>query len=115
MRKQLYKRDRAPARAKGVLAMPGLPRGLSQLAPLGCPDANVTEVKSAIFVLAWRSGLVVGKGSGYDAMKNTYEVIGQSRRDGRKQDMTIQGEAVADLIKLTRILNGGQHQPGALV
>jgi len=110
MRRRLYKPERRPARDHGVLA--GV--GAYPLAPVALPDANAGEVAKAIFALARESGVIVGRGSGYDAIKDEYTVIGKSRVTGRAQDFKVSGSSVADVIVLARMLNGGPMKLGRL-
>lgn len=112
-KRPLYKRERPAARDKGVFAAT-IRNGLYELAPIGCPDANAGEVAKAIFAIAWEAGVKVGRGSGYDGLKDEYTVIGKSRETGKAQDFKVRGAEVADLIRYARILNGGKLDRGAL-
>ena len=97
-RRRLYKPERKPARAKGVIG---------RNAPIALPDASRTEIATALFALAQQCGVIVGRGADYDALKDVYTVLGKSRETGRAQDFSIQGQAVADVIVMARLLNGG--------
>ena len=98
-RRPNYKPERRPARLKGVLY---------KLAPIGCPDASESEVSKAVFALAWKAGFVVGRGSGYEPLKDKYTLIGKSRTTGKAQDVELEGHAVAETIYTFRLLNGGR-------
>jgi len=113
VKRPLYKRPRPPARDKGIFE--GLIRnGICKLAPIGCPDANAGEVSKAIFSIAWEAGVKVGRGSGYESLKDEYTVIGKSRATGKARDFRVKGEEVAALIRLARVLNGGKLELGHL-
>jgi hypothetical protein len=103
-KRRLYKPDRRPARAKGVLGK----HSVEKMAPVGCLDATEGEVAKALFVLARQSGVTVGRGSGYDPLRDIYTVIGKSASTGKVQDFDIEGGVVAELIRVARILNGGR-------
>ncbi len=111
-RRPLYKRPRPPARDKGVLS--AIKNGLYELAPVALPDANEGEVSKAIFALALQADVLVGRGSGYDGLKDEYTVIGKSRTTGKAQDFKIKGEVVAELIRVARLFNGGKMTRGSL-
>lgn len=108
VKRRLYKPERRPARRKGVL---------ERQAPIACPDANRTEIAMALATLCRMSGVVVGQGGTYDALKDEYTVIGKvldGSKDtagiptGKAQDVTVKGLEVARLIKLVRRMNGGK-------
>lgn len=100
------RRSIVPARKKGVF--------LYELAPIGCPDASAGEVSKALFALAWEAGVAVGRGSGYDQLRDEYTVIGKHKASGKAQDFKIAGAEVAAAIKIARMLNGGaMHRPAA--
>jgi hypothetical protein len=101
-RRNLYKRERAPARDKGVL--------FHAHAPVGCLDANEGEVSKAIFAVAKLAGVIVGRGSGYDSLRDRYYVIGKDRVTGKAQDFQFEGAVVAAAIYDARRLNGGKLQ-----
>ena len=101
-KRRLYKPERKPARKKGVLHVPEM-----VLAPVGCADARATEIKTAVYSIARLAGFDVGQGSGYDALRDEYTVIGKSRATGKAQDVVIQGAEVAAAIRLARMLNCG--------
>lgn len=90
---------RAPARKRGVLY---------GKAPLAMADATGGEVVMAIASLALDAGVVVGRGWGYDSLRDEYTVLGKSKATGKAQDFKIAGEAVASVIAMARILNGGK-------
>ena len=104
-KRRLYKPERKPARTKGVLY---------KLAPIGCIDASQGEVAKAIFAMALQAGFAIGRGSGYDPLRDEYTVIGKSRETGKVQDVKIQGADVAELIRFARRLNGGKLQRRAV-
>lgn len=108
-KRRLYKPERAPARKKGVIGK-HQKIALYKLAPVGCPDANEGEVAKALFAIAREAGVIVGQGSGYDALRDEYSVIGKSLETGKAQDFTIAGFEVAVCIKLGRMMNGGKMQ-----
>lgn len=91
--------DRAPARTKGTLY---------NKAPIAMLDATINEIATAIFSLAIEAGVAVGRGCGYDSLKDEYTVMGKSLTTGRIQDFKVAGESVAALIGLSRMLNGGK-------
>ncbi len=98
VRRRLYKPERKPARRRGALY---------ELAPVGCPDASPGEVAKAVFALAKEANAAIGQGSGYDPLRDEYTVIGKSLETGKAQDFKVQGEEVASVIRLARMLNGG--------
>jgi hypothetical protein len=98
-RRPMYKKERAPARTKGIL------RG--ETAPAALPDANSGEVALALFALADEAGVIVGRAGSYDNYKDEYTVIGKSKTTGKAQDFIIHGREVADVIVLARFCNGG--------
>lgn len=117
VRRRLYKKERAPARDKGVFkndVKTVVKNGLCNTAPLACPDANHGEVVKAIYSLAYMGGVEVGRGVGYDPLKDEYTAIGKSRTTGKAQDFTIKGEVVAEVIRVARMLNGGKMEKKAL-
>lgn len=107
-KRRLYKPERKPARTKGVLGK----HGLYKLAPVSCPDANGGEVAKALYAVAREAGVIVGRGSGYDALRDEYSVVGKSLATGKAQDFTIAGAEIAVCIKLARMMNGGEMVAG---
>lgn len=103
-KRRLYKPERRPARKRGVL---------EKDAPLSVPDASRFEIASAIFAIAKEAGVKVGRGSGYDPLRDEYTVIGKSTATGKAQDFKIAGSEVANAIVLFRYLNGGKARPAA--
>lgn len=99
VRRRLYKPERSPARVKGTMYL---------YAPIGLPDATEGEVAKALFAIGKEAGVSIGRGSGYDSLRDEYTVIGKSRATGKAQDYKIAGAEVATLIKLARIWNGGK-------
>ncbi len=97
-KRRLYKPERRAARVKGILY---------ELAPIGCPDAGEEEVAMAVFSMAKQAGFIIGRGSGYDGLRDEYTVVGKSLRTGKVQDVTIAGADVALLIDYARSLSGG--------
>jgi|WetSurMetagenome_2_1015567.scaffolds.fasta_scaffold10214_4 hypothetical protein len=113
VRRSLYKRPRPPARDKGVFE--NLVRNsVCKSAPNGCLDANAGEVVRAIYAICIEAGVDVGRGCGYDALKDEYTVVGKSRHTGKAQDFKVKGFDVAELIHLCRRLNGGPMIHGKL-
>ena len=106
-KRQWYKKERAPARPKGVLGK----HSIYKRAPNGCVDADEGEVAKAIYSVAREAGVLVGRGSGYDSLRDEYTVIGKSMATGKAQDFKIAGVEVAVCIKLARMLNGGAMRP----
>jgi hypothetical protein len=98
-KRRLYKPERRPARIKGVLY---------GMAPIGLPDANAGEVAKALFALAKEAGVKVGRGSGYDSLRDEYTVVGKSAATGLARDYKIDGSTVAQLITFARLLAGGK-------
>ena len=96
-KRRLYKPERAPARIKGVL-------GHFQ-APVACPDATVPEIAMALASICDAGKIEVGRGGEYDALGDTYTIIG--KHNGKAQDLKIGGWQVAYIIGLVRQLNGG--------
>lgn len=99
VKRPYYKKQRAPARTKGVLR--------AEVAPVALPEANSNEVALALFALAEEAGVVVGRAGGYDRHRDEYTVVGKCKRSGKAQDFIIKGAEVADLILLGRLMNGG--------
>lgn len=99
VRRPMYRKERAPARTKGILR--------SEAAPAALPDANSGEVALALFALADEAGVIVGRAGSYDNYKDEYTVIGKSKATGKAQDFIIHGREVADVIVLARLCNGG--------
>lgn len=96
VKRRLYKPDRKPARKKGE-RLPG---------PVALRGASTKEVVSAIAAACHLTNTTVGRGLGYDEQKDQYWVIAKSP-EGKVQDFRVEGEWVADAIRLTRLLNGG--------
>jgi hypothetical protein len=98
-----------PLPDKGVFANPtGLIHDVCQAAPIGCPDACLGEITKALYAIAKEAGVKVGRGCGYDQLKDIYVIVGKSLTTGKAQDFSVQGEEVAALIQLARILAGGR-------
>jgi hypothetical protein len=108
-KRRLYKPERSPARKRGIFGK----HSVHKLAPVSCPDANEGEVAKALYAVAREAGVIIGQGSGYDALRDEYTVIGKSMATGKAQDFTIAGAEIGVCIKLARMLNGGQMRPGA--
>lgn len=83
------------------------------LAPVGLLDAGEYEIASAIASIVHQAGILVGRAGEYDQLRDEYTVVGKSIATGKAQDFKISGDAVADVIKLTRWMNGGKFVPGA--
>lgn len=98
-RRPLYKRERSPARTKGVIG---------KEAPISLPDASRTEITTALYALCQEAGVVIGMGAEYDWLKDSYTVIGKSKATGKAQEITVQGAEVGNVITLARMLNGGR-------
>jgi hypothetical protein len=77
-------------------------------APIGLPDANSGEVLKAIVAIMKQAKSIPGRALGYDQLKDIYYVIGKSMTTGKAQDFTIQGDEVATVIKLARMMAGGR-------
>lgn len=98
-RRRLYKPERPAARTKGAIAT---------CAPMAMLDAGEAEVVLAILALCREAGIIVGRGGEYDPLRDKYTVIGKSRTTGKAQEITIEGEEVANVIGVFRQLNGGR-------
>lgn len=107
VKRPLYKAPRPPARNKGVFGK-WFPKGLCPSAPNGCLDANAGEVSKALFAISLEAKVKIGRGSGYDSLKDEYTVVGKSMATGRAQDFRVKGEEVAAVIQVARQLNGGR-------
>ena len=92
-RRRLYKPERSPARKVGVL---------HKEAPVGCLNANGKEIEMAIAAICQTAGVVPGRGSGYNSIRDEYHIVGKSRVNGKVQDFVIEGVAVAALINTLR-------------
>jgi hypothetical protein len=113
VKRRYYKRERRPARHKDNIA---------DFAPLGCPDANESEVRSAVFAVAKQmTNAIVGRAGEYDRDRDEYVVIakildGGTMADGfpsgKVGDLKIPGELVAEAIIIARTLNGGKNDKG---
>lgn len=95
--RRLYKPERRPARRRGVL---------HDQAPVGCPNATVSEIAMAIASICEAAHVAVGRGGMYDSIRDEYTIIGKDKRTGKAQDFKIEGVAVAALINELRIWNG---------
>ena len=113
VKRPLYKAPRPPARDKGVFGQM-FAKGICPSAPMGCLDANAGEVSKAIFAISLEAGVKIGRGCGYDGIKDEYTVVGKSMATGKAQDFRVKGEEVATLIQVARQLNGGRMEPGRL-
>jgi hypothetical protein len=109
LRKPYYKKPRRPATDKGVFESK-FRNDICALAPIGCIDANSGEVTKALAVLAYQSGVIPGRGCGYEPLKDQYTIIGKSIKSGKAQDFRVEGETVAELIHVARALNGGKME-----
>lgn len=113
VKRRLYKPERRPARKHGVFgkaleyANAKFKPKVDPFAPVGLPDASAGEVRKALFAMCQSAGVVVGQGSGYEALRDEYHVIGKSMATGKAQDFKIAGAEVAELIRVARMLNGG--------
>lgn len=117
VRRRLYKPDRPPARDLGVFGAGGRgdTRGIMcRYAPVAMPEANAGEVVRAIAAICKTAGVIVGRGCGYESIRDEYTVVGKSRATGKAQDFRVKGEEVATVIRMARLLNGGPMVPGAL-
>jgi len=97
VKRPLYKRPRTPARVKSVIG---------KYAPIACTDASEFEVSAALAVIGHLANKDVGRGLGYDSLKDIYTVVCKNRKTGRAEDFEVQGCDVAALIRMTRIMAG---------
>jgi len=111
VKRPLYKAPRPPARDKGVFGALG---GICKSAPNGCLDANSGEVSKALFAISLEARIKIGRGSGYDSLRDEYTVVGKSMATGKAQDFKVKGEEVAAVIQLARQLNGGRMEAAGL-
>ena len=98
-KRRFYKPERKPTRKKGVLE-------IDKQAPVGCLDANRYEIAMALYSLcraATDAEIEIGRGGSYDPIRDEYTVTGKI--NGKAQDMTIEGVAVAALINQLRLWN----------
>lgn len=107
VKRRLYKPERKPARKKGVFKV-------GKNAPVALPDATPGEIAMAVYAISIQAGVEVGRGTGYDGLKDEYSVVGKSKATGRVQEFKLKGEEVATAIRLFRLLNGGPAVPGQL-
>lgn len=97
VKRRLYKRPRTPARTKAVIG---------KYAPIACTDASEFEVSAALATIGHLANKDIGRGLGYDSLKDTYTVICKNRKTGKAEDFVVHGCDLAALIHTTRTLAG---------
>ena len=97
VKRKLYRRPRTPARTKAVIG---------KYAPIACMDASEFEVSAALAVIGHMANKDIGRGLGYDSLKDTYTVVCKNRKTAKAEDLEISGSDVAALIRMTRMMAG---------
>lgn len=97
-RRNLYKRERRPARYDDKTG---------EMPPIGCPDATPFEIVSTINAYAKAVLKIdVGRTNGYDKQRDEYTVIAKHGRWEKPRDYKIPGEDIALTIKVFRTSQG---------
>jgi hypothetical protein len=95
-KRNLYKRERKPARARAWAPTPGT--------KLTEADLSQYEAELGIAAAGYDHGIIVGRILGYDQRTNAFTVVGKRRMDGKAVEAVLPGPLVSSGVIAARII-----------